>query len=204
MRGDLPLARELLAEGRQTIEESGLTLWAALNAQEAYLVELLADTSEAAVDTLRQSFETLNQVGERAYLSSIAGFLAHALYSEGRDDEALRFSRESEDAAAPDDVLSQMLWRTARAKIRARHGDLEGAEALAREAVRLGEPTDLLNTRADVHFDLAEVLALAGRREQAVRAVEEAARLYERKGNLTALNRARSLAQELAVASPSA
>jgi hypothetical protein len=55
-----------------------------------------------------------------------------------------------------------------------------------------------------VHFDLAEVLALAGRREQAVRAVEEAARLYERKGNLTALNRARSLAQELAVASPSA
>ena len=49
MRGDLASARELLAEGRRTIEESGLTLWAALNAQETYLVEQLAGTPGAAV-----------------------------------------------------------------------------------------------------------------------------------------------------------
>jgi hypothetical protein len=48
------------------------------------------------------------------------------------------------------------------------------------------------------------VLALAGRREDAVAALEEAARLYERKGNLTALERARSAAAGLVVASPSA
>jgi predicted ATPase/class 3 adenylate cyclase len=204
MRGDVALARKLLAMGRRTIEESGLTLWAAINAQEAYLVELLAGTPEAAVDTLRESFATLDQGGERAYLSTIAGFLAHALYRTGRDDEAERFSRECEDAAAPDDVLSQVLWRTARAKIRARQGDLERAEALAREAVRVGEPTDLLTIRAEVLADLAEVLALAGRRQEAVDALEEAARLYERKGNVTALERARSAAAELAVASPSA
>ena len=51
MRGDIGLARELLADGRRTIEESGLTLWAALNAQETYLVELLAGTPGAAADT---------------------------------------------------------------------------------------------------------------------------------------------------------
>jgi tetratricopeptide (TPR) repeat protein len=94
-----------------------------------------------------------------------------------------------------------MLWRTSRARIRAQQGDLERAEALAREAVQLGERTDLLNTQADALLDLAEVLALAGRREEALVALEEAARLYERKGNLPAIERARSVAEELAVAS---
>jgi predicted ATPase/class 3 adenylate cyclase len=204
MRGDIPRARELLAEGMQTIEESGLTLWAAVNAQEAYLVEMHAGTPGAAVDTLRQSFATLDEGGERAFLSTIAAFLAHALYAEGQDDEAERFSRESEDAAAPDDVVSQILWRTARAKILARRGDLEGAETLAREAVRLVEPTDLMTTRADALSDLAEVLALAGNREEALRALDEAVELYDRKGNLTALGRARSAAQELSGAPSSA
>jgi predicted ATPase/class 3 adenylate cyclase len=201
MRGDFGLARELLAEGRRTIEELGLTLWAAINAQEAFLVEALAGTPGAAVDTLRQSFATLDQGGERAFLSTIAGFLAHALYEEGNDDEAERFSRESEDA---DDVLSQVLWRTARAKVRARQGDIERAEALAREAVRLGEPTDLVNTRADALSDLAEVLALGGRLKEALAALEEATQLYAQKGNLTALQRARSVAGELAGAPSSA
>ena len=74
--------------GRRTIEESGLTLWAALNAQETYLVELLAGTPGAAAETLRDSYTTLDEGGERAYLSSIAGFLAHALLAEGKLDEA--------------------------------------------------------------------------------------------------------------------
>ena len=142
-------------------------------------------------------------MGERAFSSTIAGFLAQALCAEGRYEEAARFSRASEEAAASDDVFSQMLWRTSRARIRAQQGDLERAEALAREAVQLGERTDLLNTLADARFDLAEVLALAGRREEALVALEEAARLYERKGNLPALERARSVAEELAVASSS-
>ena len=197
MRGDFELARELLADGRRTIEESGLTLWAALNAQETYLVEQLAGTPGAAAQTLRDSYTTLDEGGERAYLSSIAGFLAHALLAEGTLDEAQRFSRESEDAAGPDDVLSQVLWRTARAKILARRGELEPAEALAREAVERGEPTDLLGTRADALVDLAEVLALAGRREDSLAALSEAAKLYERKGNLTALTLARARVREL-------
>jgi predicted ATPase/class 3 adenylate cyclase len=197
MRGDLPLARKLLAEGRRTIEEFGLTLWAAVNAQEAYLVEALAGTPEAAVDTLLESFETLDQGGERGYLSSIAGFLAHALLAEGRVEESLRYSRECEAAAAPDDVLSQVLWRTARAKIQAKQGNLAGAEALAREAVRLGEPTDLLSTRAEALLDLAGVLALADRREGAMAALDDAARLYEEKGNAAGLSRAHTLRSEL-------
>ena len=152
---------------------------------------------------LRSSYATLDRMGERAFSSTIAGFLAQGLCAEGRYEEAARFSRASEEAAASDDIFSQMLWRTSRARIRAQQGDLERAEALAREAVQLGKRTDLLNTQADALFDLAEVLALAGRREEALVALEEAARLYERKGNLPALERARTAAEELAVASSS-
>ena len=84
-----------------------------------------------------------------------------------------------------------MLWRTARAKIHARRGDHEGAAALAHEAVRLAEATDLLTTHADALSDCAEVLTLAGRDEEAASALENAARLCERKGNIAALGRLR-------------
>src|SRR3954451_3203853 len=194
MRVDVASARDLLAEGTRTIQESGLTLWAALNAQETYLVEHLAGTPGAAVESLRQSLATLDEGGERAYLSTIAGFLAHALAAEGEDEAAERFSRESEQAASPDDVLSQALWRTARAKILARRGELDRAEALAREAVAFAEPTDLLGTRGDALVDLAEVLVRAGRREESLAALGEASQLYRRKGNVTSLARAERLA----------
>jgi predicted ATPase/class 3 adenylate cyclase len=204
MRSEFDLARELLADGTRALADLGLNVWAASTAQEAFLIESLAGTPEAATDVLRRSYATLDQMGERAFSSTIAGFLAQALYAQGDYQEAGRFSRASEEAAAPDDVISQMLWRTSRAKILAREGDIERAEALAREAVRLGEPTDLVNTRADALCDLAEVLALAGRRDEALVALEEAARLYERKGNVTALERARLAAEKLTVAPSSA
>jgi len=204
MRGEFGLARELLADGTHALADLGLNVWAANTAQEAFLIESLAGTPEAATDVLRGSYATLDQMGERGFSSTIAGFLAQALYAQGDYQEAGRFSRASQVAAAPGDVISQMLWRTSRAKILARQGDLKQAEALAREAVRMGEPTDLVNTRADALSDLAEVLAVASRREEALVALEEAARLYEQKGNLTALQRARSAAGELAVASPPA
>jgi predicted ATPase/class 3 adenylate cyclase len=198
MSGEFELARDLLADGARALADLGLNVWAANTAQEAFLIESLAGTPEAAATVLRSSYATLEQMGERGFLSTIAGFLAHALYAQGEYDEGARFSRASEEAAAPDDVFSQMLWRSSRAKILAQRGDLERAEALAREAVRLGAPTDLVNTQADALFDLAEVLALAGRREEAVTVLDEAGRLYEQKGNLPSLQRARESARELA------
>ena len=204
MRGEFERARELLASGTRGLEELGLTVWAANTAQEAFLIESIAGTPAAATQTLRLGYRTLHRMGERGLLSTVAGFLAQALYALGEYEEAARCSRASEDAAAPDDVFSQMLWRISRAKLLVRQGNHERAEALAREAVRLGEPTDLLNTRADALFDLAEVLRLGGRPEEAVTALGQAARLYEQKGNLPGLARARAFAADLSPASSSA
>ena len=202
MSGEFELARELLAEGTQAITDLGLTVWAANNAQETFFVETLAGDPKSAADTLRASYATLEELGERGFLSSIAGFLAHTLCALGEFEEADRFSRAGETAATPDDVLSQVLWRTARAKIRAERGDAEGAEVLAREAVGLAEATDLLNTQGDALLDLASVLAHGPRREDALAAAEEAARRFEQKGNRASLARARALARELAPARP--
>jgi hypothetical protein len=90
-----------------------------------------------------------------------------------------------------------VLWRSARAKIRAHRGEHDEAEALAREAVAVVERTDLLNTHGDTLADLGEVLALAGR-SAAAAVYDEAAGIFERKGNLASLDRVRLAAQELA------
>ena len=137
-------------------------------------------------------------MGERGYLSSAAALLAHALSGRGELDEAERFSRTSEHSAAADDAFSQVLWRSARAKIRARRGELAVAEGLAREAVSAAERTDLLNTHGDTLADLGEVLALAGRPAEAIAVFEQAAEIFERKGNRASLERVRLATQELA------
>lgn len=147
---------------------------------------------------MRESYATLEPMGERGYLSSAAALLAHALCAQGQLDEAERFSQTSEDASAIDDVFSQVLWRSARAKIRARRGEFAEAEALGREAVALADTTDLLNTQGDTLADLAEVIALAGRPAEAIAVLEQAVERFERKGNRTSLERVRNSARELA------
>ena len=55
---------------------------------------------------------------------------------------------------------------------------------LAREAVRLGDDTEMLNERAMTHVDLAEVLMAAGAREEATTSIEGGLRLFGEKGNM--------------------
>ena len=90
-----------------------------------------------------------------------------------------------------------MLWRQVRAKVLARRGEHAEAERLAREAVAIGDETDMLNAQGDANADLAEVLLLAGRADEAVAALEQAVERYERKGNLVSAQRARARLAEL-------
>ena len=198
MHGDFRLARELLASGRQALAELGFTLLVAMSAQEANYVEILAGDPAAAARISRESYAQLEPMGERAYLSTAAALLAHALCALEELEDAERFSQVSQHASAAEDVFSQVLWRSGRAKILARRGQPVAAEALAREAVALVERTDLLNTRGDTLADLAEVLTQAGRPEEAAPVLEQAAELFERKGNRVSLERVRHLAEVLA------
>jgi hypothetical protein len=58
--------------------------------------------------------------------------------------------------------------------------------------VELLDQTDYVLFHADVLLDLAEVLRLAGRPDEADAARREAACLFERKGNVVAARKARA------------
>jgi hypothetical protein len=80
---------------------------------------------------------------------------------------------------------------TGRAKVLARRGKRAEAERLARQAVAIGEGTDLLNMQGDANADLAEVLLLSGKTTEATAAYEQALDRYELKGNLVMARRMR-------------
>jgi len=64
--------------------------------------------------------------------------------------------------------------------------------------VCLVEETELLSMRADRTFALADVLALAGRRDEDTAEAEKALELYERKGHVPGAANAQRLLGELA------
>ena len=184
MEGRFDEARSLIAEGRAVFRELGTRVRAAM-APASYLgkVELLAGDPAAAAAALRAGYEALEEIGEKGFLSTISAELSEALYLQGAVDEAERFTRVSQAAAARDDVASQVGWRVVRARIAARRDDQVGGRKLATEAVALVDATDMLDFRAQTRVALAEVLELAGSGEEASHALEEAARLFALKGN---------------------
>jgi class 3 adenylate cyclase/tetratricopeptide (TPR) repeat protein len=198
MLGRFDDARRSFARCLEAMEELGLKLDAA--AERGHVggfLETLAGDLVTAERHLRDGLVELERMGEKGYLSTTAAQLAGVLYAQGRYEEAEEFARMSELAATPGDLGPQMMLRGVRAKVLARLGRLRDAEALAREAVALGEKTDFLNNLGDVHVDLAEVLRLAGRSEEAEAALEEAMRRYEQKGNLVSADQTRRLLEGL-------
>jgi predicted ATPase len=156
-------------------------------------VELLDGNAAAAAEHARASCAVLEEMGERNVLSTQAGQLAQALCALGSYDEADEWAARAQSLGAADDVMTQMVWRQARARILAHLGDVEGGLYLAREAVALGEQTDALNGHADALIDLSQILALGGQFDPAMSAARQAVDLYRRKGNTVMADRARAL-----------
>jgi tetratricopeptide (TPR) repeat protein len=130
---------------------------------------------------------------EGSALATTTALLARAVLAQGRPEEAAELAAEADRLTAPQDVLTQGLWRGARARALAQVGRHDEALALAREAVAVLEPTDLLSYRGDAMLDLAAVLSMSERREESERAVRAAVALFERKGNAVAAERAQQL-----------
>jgi ATP/maltotriose-dependent transcriptional regulator MalT len=190
MQGEFEGARGLFASSRALFEELGWKFEAAMVSLESGPAALLAGDAIAAEAELRAGFDRLEKMGERNYISTIAGYLAEALYRQDRFDEAEYFAAYCSDVASHDDVTSQAQWRSVKAKLLARRGAVTDAEALARQAAGLLKPTDYLDLRATVLLDLAEVLSVLGRLDEAIAATEEGLELFRRKGNEVAAARA--------------
>jgi len=142
---------------------------------------------------LRAGYERLSEMGEKALLSDTVAMLARVLYEQGHTDEAWGLSREAEDAGAQDDLSAQIAWRTVRARLLARRGEIREAKRMSGAAVALAIRTDWLTDHADALIAHAEVLGLAGETEEAARTIHTAIALYERKGNTVGMRRAQSM-----------
>jgi tetratricopeptide (TPR) repeat protein len=192
MLGDFGEARRLAAEAKRRATELGQTLVAAASAMHEAAIELLAGSPEGAAEVALSGARTLEEAGENGWRSTVVCFAGDALYRLGRDDEAWRQTEIAEGIAAADDVLTHLMLRDVRAKILARRGDLDEAERLSREALALANTTDSLSFIADMHVTLAEVLAAAGRLDEAAAEVDRAGEIYARKGHLVGVGQARA------------
>lgn len=184
MNGELEVARSLYRRGRALLRDLGQGVFAASTGIDLALVELVGGDLVLAEQEVRADYEFLARMGETYYLSTMAALLSRLVRDQGRDDEALAFSRTAEQATAADDLDSQALWRAVRAPIVARRGDHALAEDLARTAVELVTRTEAPGLQADALAELAEVLKLAGKFDDARRANDQAIALYDAKGNI--------------------
>ncbi len=191
MDGQFEGGRARWRRSKRRLAEVGLGVSVAVIQMYYGYIELLAGQPENAEPELVAACLAFDQLGTRGHLSSAAGLAARVHYASGSYEESARYCAMSEAAASDDDAVSQVLWRSTRAKLLARGGAGPSAQALADEAVRLADGTDFLMMRGDALTDRAEVLAILDRAAQAGTDLESAGALYERKGIAAAANLAR-------------
>ena len=168
MESDFGEAHRLWDDARAVYEELGLRARRAGVSLVAAEIAYLEGDPEEAVSILRWGCETLGQLGMLSLRSTIAAFLADALYITGALDEARRFADEAVHDGAADDVVTQVMWRVARARA-------DNDSLLAEEANRLAQTTDYPDLKARALIALGEI--------------EGARRIYEAKGNVAAVQR---------------
>jgi hypothetical protein len=115
----------------------------------------------------------------------MAAFLADALSQDGKHEEADEAARLSEQHAPASDIVTQVLWRTARARALAEPESAE-AERLARHAAALARDTDYPDLKARAFTCLAQVL---GPGDEQSSLFAEARAVWEQKGNVAAVAR---------------
>ena len=197
MSGEAQESRQLYFRAKAIAEEMGLGFLLAVAPFFSQEVGLLFGDAEFTEREARAGYERLEAVGDKGFRSTMATVLAEALYQLDRYEEAEQFADIAIALASADDVATQAQARAVQAKLLAAKRDFDGAERVAREAVEHSKDTDDLDMRAYVLMSVAEVLRLAGHDEEAKAALEEAADVSDRKGNVVRAKDARARLAEL-------
>jgi len=189
MRRNFDTARDLYRASHAVLKDLGQTVSLAALQTWSGAVELLAGDPYAAEIELRAAFETLEPMGEKANLATIAASLAASLHLQEREDEAEALTGMSARLASEDDFTSQISWRVVRAQLLADQGRGGEAQALAREAVELAEQTDCPNLRGDAWLSLGRASVETGELAEAKDAFDTAREHYVAKGNTVMADR---------------
>jgi tetratricopeptide (TPR) repeat protein len=180
------------------LAELGPSLTAMSTSIERARVESLAGDLAAAERELRADDAALASLGERDFRSTVVGMLAGVLIEARRFEEAEAMAESARELADDDDALSQVLWRTAHARVRAEQGNADEALADAERAVEIAAEGDDIVLLGDAKSALGEVLWRTGRRDLAEPPLREALDLYERKEDVASASRVRLRLEALA------
>src|SRR5579862_1675579 len=198
--GRFESARARLAGTLPAIEESGNRLALEVQKWRAGRVELLASAPAAAESLFREGIALLETLGDKGgNLASYLVFLGEALHEQMRDAEAEETLTLAAEVANTADVEVRVVGRSTLARIRARAGRIDEAEALAREAVAIADGTDAPIMRADALRALAVVLSEAASVAESEDAARDAIALYEAKGSTVGAAATRRLLERDAV-----
>ena len=197
MNGDIGAARDLLQHNRAQLHDLGQGVYVASTAVDLARVELRGGDLARAQQAVQADCDFLAAKGETYILSTLWSLLALLVRDQGHDEQALALTQRAEQATADDDTESQALWRMARAPILARQGELALAEELARRAIDLVQRTESPMLKAETQAELASVLALAGRRDEAFKAISVAIAHFEAKGDRVCAERGKAWAGSL-------
>ena len=147
-------------------------------------ISILADDHEDASRRLRELCEWLEAMEQFGFLGWYVGRLARSLCMLGRFDEAEQVAERGRALEAEHGEWDTSVWPEALARVHVSRGELVEAERLARDAVAAAEGTEYLNEQCQALWTLAEVVAAAGRTDEAAAAFEQALDRCERKKNL--------------------
>jgi class 3 adenylate cyclase/tetratricopeptide (TPR) repeat protein len=173
--------RRRLRRGMDILMDLGQTLWVGGAATIVSALEFIAGDLDAAERSLREGMQMLESIGEHGFRSTEAVNLAYVLYEQGRFVEAAEMVEASEELGASDDVVNEVMGRGVRAKLLAWDGQLETAADMVEDVVGLTEGIDFWDTLTTAFECQAAVYGLAGRVDDAVRALGRAIDVCERK-----------------------
>ena len=191
MSGRFDEARRHIEESRALARDLGLKWQAAVQELLSGYVELLAGDPVAAERDMRTAERAFREIGEGWFLSTVAVDLPRAVYEQGRYDDAFALLEAIDEAPAPTDREWQIKRTGVPARLLARRGRARGSREARSRGGRARGGQRVRRLHADVLLDLAEVLRLGGRSEDAAATAAEAVSLYERKGNVASARRAR-------------
>ncbi|MEX0630713.1 MAG: adenylate/guanylate cyclase domain-containing protein [Chloroflexota bacterium] len=197
-QGRFDEARSELEAAKRVSEELGAGyVISALQGHFMGPVELLAGNAARAVELELVAFEWMTERGFMGFANTVAAHLGRAMLAMDRDEEAEHWATVARERGAEDDPAAKGPALGIAARVLARRGAFEDAERLGREAVASFDGTDYIDQMATAHVDLADVLQLAGRDDEASDELRVALELYERKGHLVGVGQMRAKLEEL-------
>jgi tetratricopeptide (TPR) repeat protein len=182
MRGDFDEARRVFRDSGATYEEFGLRFRRATQAFVGAHIELLAGNLTAAEGQLRASSAAFDEIGAATSATTHRALLADILARLGQLEEAEELARRVAAEAPDHDLLAQVLWRGAVARVRARAGSAEEGVKLATEARRVLADAEFPQLAIGALTAGAEAAAAADDGDEAERLLQEARQIAEAKG----------------------